>query len=195
MRSGAGEEVQQFATKEFMVARIVGDYTYDGLRLVSSPFLVSGKEAGDITELFPGGHRFRTLGGKTGGEGRVESDHPAAAVRCAVGHGDEIGIGRDPGILRGRRIHPNGGCRAKRGGEPNRPAVRIDPRHSGGPGTGPAAGSTGHAYTGPFSLDQRNSARSSGRICNLQPVLTCARFYTIELRPLIDQKVVDRRPA
>ena len=131
----------------------------------------------------------------TGGEGSVQSDHPAAAVRSAVGHGDEIRIGREPRILGGWCLHPDGGGRVKRSGQPDRPAVGVDPRHSGRTGTGSAAGATGHAHAGPFPLDQRNSIRRSGGICDLQAVLLCPRSYTIELRPLIDHKVVDRGPA
>ena len=134
-------------------------------------------------------------GGKTGSEGRVECDHPAATVGCAVGHGDEIGIRRDSRILSGRRLYPNGCVRVKHGGKPNRPSVRVDPGHSSGSGAGPTAGSPGHAYAGPFSLDQRNSSRQSGGVCDLQTVPTRPGSYAIELRPLIDEEVVDRRPA
>ena len=194
--SGAGQEIQQLAAEEFMFAGVVGDDADDGLRLDNAAHsLCAGKEAGDIAELFPGCHRFGTLGGKTGGERRVQSDHPAAAVGGAVGHGDEIGIGRDPRILRGRGLHPDGGSGMKRGGKPDRPAVRVDPRHAGGTGAGPAARPPRHAYAGPFALDQRNPVRQSRGIGNLESLLTRPRSYTLELRPLIDQEVVDRSPA
>ena len=88
------------------------------------------------------------------------------------GHRDEIGIGRDSRILRRRRVHPDGSCRVKHGGKPDRPSVRVDPGHAGGAGAGPTAGSPGHADAGPFSLDERDSARRSGGVRDLQTVLT-----------------------
>ena len=91
-------------------------------------------------------------------------DHPTAAVGCAVSHGDEIGIGRESRILGGRRLHPDGSCGVKRGGEPDRPAVGVYPRHSGGAGTGSASGPTRHAHAGPFPFDQRHSAGRCGRL-------------------------------